>query len=94
MARPGIAAAVLVILLVGLSSSGGAVSHELEPGFFGAVSQLLPPGAALTAIRNVEYFDWTATLVPLLVLGAWGAGGLAVGLVGEGRNAARRRLAG
>jgi hypothetical protein len=79
----GIVAAILTLLLVGLSSSGGAVSYRLEPGFFAAVSQLLPPGAALTAIRNVTYFDWAATLAPLLVLGAWAAGGVAFGLLGE-----------
>jgi hypothetical protein len=53
------------------------------PGFYGSISQLLPPGAALTAVRNVEYFDWAATLAPLLVLGAWAFGGLLVGLLGE-----------
>jgi hypothetical protein len=79
----GIVAAILTLLLLGLSSAGGAVTYQLEPGFFGALSQLLPPGAALTAVRNVEYFHWAATLVPLLVLGAWAAGGLAVGLLGE-----------
>ena len=77
---PGIAAAVLVLLLLGLTSAGGAVTYRFEPSFFGAVSQLLPPGAALTAIRNVEYFDWAVTLGPLLTLAAWAAGGLALGL--------------
>jgi hypothetical protein len=79
----GIVTAILTLLLLGLSSAGGAVTYQLEPGFFGAVSQLLPPGAALTAVRNVEYFHWAATLAPLLVLGAWAAGGLAFGLLGE-----------
>src|SRR4051794_18433961 len=46
----GIAAAVLLLTLLGLSSSGGAVTYQLQPGFYGAVSQLLPPGAALTAV--------------------------------------------
>jgi hypothetical protein len=79
----GIVLAILVVLLVGMSSAGGAVTYQLEPGFYGAVSQLLPPGAALTAVRNVEYFGWAATRVPLLVLGAWAVGGLALGLLGE-----------
>lgn len=79
----GILTAILTLLLLGLSSAGGAVTYQLEPGFFGALSQLLPPGAALTAVRNVEYFDWAATLAPLLVLGAWAAGGVAFGLLGE-----------
>jgi hypothetical protein len=93
---PGIAAAVLTIVLLGLSSSGGAVGYQFEPGFYGAVSQLLPPGAAVTAVRNVRYFDWAATLEPLVVLGAWALGGLLLGLLGErigtvrrGRSAAR-----
>jgi hypothetical protein len=79
----GIVLAILLLMLLGVSSAGGAVTYQLEPGFYGAISQLLPPGAALTAVRNVEYFDWAATLAPLLVLGAWAVGGLAVGLLGE-----------
>ena len=59
----------------------------MQPGFFAALSQLLPPGAALTALRNAEYFDWAATLAPLLVLGGWAAGGVACGLLGEERQA-------
>ena len=67
----------------GREHGGRCGDLEFEPGFYGAVSQFLPPGAALTAVRNVQYFDWAATLAPLLVLGAWAAGGLALGLLGE-----------
>ena len=79
----GIAFAVVMLMLLGVSTAGGAVTYEFEPGSYAAVSQLLPPGAALTAVRNVQYFDWAATLAPLVVLGAWAAGGLALGLLGE-----------
>jgi hypothetical protein len=79
----GIVTAILLLLLLGVSSAGGAVTYQFEPGFFGALSQLLPPGAALTAVRNVQYFDWAATLAPVLALAAWAAGGLAFGLLGE-----------
>ena len=79
----GIVTAILLLLLLGVSSAGGAVTYQFEPGFFGAVSQLLPPGAALTAVRNAQYFDWASTLAPVLVLSAWAAGGLAFGLAGE-----------
>jgi hypothetical protein len=79
----GIVLAILLLMLLGVSSAGGAVTDQLEPGFYGAISQLLPPGAALTAVRNVEYFDWSATLAPLIVLGAWAVGGLTAGLLGE-----------
>ena len=81
----GIAIAAFTLVLVGLSSSGGAVGYQFEPGFYGAVSQLLPPGAAVTAVRNVVYFDWSATLGPFVVLGAWALGGLALGLLAERR---------
>jgi hypothetical protein len=79
----GVVAVVLLLTLFGLSSSGGAVTYEFEPGFYGAFSQLLPPGAALTAVRNVQYFDWNATAWPLLLLAAWAVGGLVLGLLGE-----------
>lgn len=79
----GIVLAILTLMLLGVSSAGGAVTYQFEPGFYGTISQLLPPGAALTAVRNVEYFDWAATLAPLLVLGAWAFGGLLVGLLGS-----------
>jgi uncharacterized phage infection (PIP) family protein YhgE len=42
---PGIAVAIVLMLLLGLSSSGGAMTYGLEPGFYGAISQLLPPSA-------------------------------------------------
>jgi uncharacterized phage infection (PIP) family protein YhgE len=90
---PGIAAAVLTLVLLGLSSSGGAVGYEFEPGFYGAVSQLLPPGAAVTAVRNVHYFDWAATLDSFIVLAAWAIGGLALGLLGERYGPAADALA-
>lgn len=85
----GIGAGVLVLLVLGLSSSGGAVTHRFEPGFYRAISQALPSGAALTALRDVQYFDWAATLVPLLVLGAWAAGAILVGLTGRARAQGR-----
>lgn len=85
----GIAAAGALLLLLGVSSAGGAVTYQLQPGFYGAVSQLLPPGAALTAVRNVQYFDAAATLAPLLTLAAWAAAGLTLGSIGirKGRQA-------
>jgi hypothetical protein len=85
----GILAAVVLLLLLGVSSAGGAVTYEFEPSFFGAVSQLLPPGAALTAVRNVQYFDGAATLAPLLTLASWAAGGLVLGMAGELKRRAR-----
>jgi hypothetical protein len=86
----GILIAVGVMMIVGLPSSGGAVTHELQPGFFAVISQWLPPGAALTAIRNAQYFHWAGTLQPLLTLAGWALLGLALGVVGDRVGAAAR----
>ena len=87
---PGILIALSLMMIVGLPTSGGAVTHELQPGFYGAVSQWLPPGAALTAVRNVQYFHWAGTLQPLLTLAGWALIGLALGLAGDRFGAAAR----
>src|SRR3954447_26528789 len=68
---PGIALAALTFVLIGVSSSGGGVGYQMEPGFYRAVSQLLPSGAALTAVRNEVYFGGAHTLAVLVVLCAW-----------------------
>ena len=82
----GLAVAVGLFLIVGLPSSGGAVTHELQPGFYGAVSQWLPPGAALVALRDVVYFDWSGAAQPLLALGAWIVAGFSLAAVAERRG--------
>jgi uncharacterized phage infection (PIP) family protein YhgE len=79
----GVAGAAVVLILLGQSSSGGALTFELEPGFYGAISQLLPQGAAISAMRNSVYFHGAHTLIPLLVLGAWAAAGVALGFTGD-----------
>lgn len=90
----GVAATALVLMMLGQSSSGGALTFELEPSFYGAVSQLLPNGAAISAMRNSVYFHGAHTLVPLLVLSIWGLVGVALGLTGEAiQTTAQRRQA-
>jgi hypothetical protein len=85
---PGVAAAVLIAVVLGQSSSGGAVTYEFQPGFHHALSQLLPNGAALTALRNTVYFGGGQTTTAILVLAAWAAAGIGLGLVAQ---ATRRR---
>jgi hypothetical protein len=82
----GAALAALVIMLIGMTSSGGAVGYELQPAFFRAVSQLLPPGAALTAVRNAVYLGGAHVAGALLVLGAWAVAGAAALALGHHRG--------
>jgi len=71
----GLAASGALFLLLGTSAAGGGVTYQLQPGFYRAISQALPSGAALTAVRNEVYFDGAHTLGALLVLGAWAFAG-------------------
>ena len=82
----GAALVALVIMLVGMTSSGGAVGSDLQPAFFRAVSQLLPPGAALTALRNAVYLGGAHIAGALVVLGAWAAVGAAALALGHHRG--------
>jgi hypothetical protein len=69
-------------------ASGNGTPPEMLPGFWRWISQLMPPGAGGSALRNVSYFGGNALLRPLLVLGAFvlvGAGLTAVA------DAVRRR---
>lgn len=81
----GIGLAVLVLMLLAQSSSGGPVGPLMLPDFYKAISQLLPTGAAITALRDVVYFDGQQSLAPLIVLACWALGGLAAIAVGRRR---------
>jgi hypothetical protein len=71
----GLGLGALLFLLVGTSSAGGGVTYQLQPGFYRSISQLLPNGAAATAVRNEVYFGGAHTLGALVVLAAWALAG-------------------
>ncbi|MFL5846204.1 MAG: hypothetical protein ACJ762_16070 [Solirubrobacteraceae bacterium] len=63
--------AVLILVILGNSGSGGAVAPDLLPGFFRFTGHWLPPGAAVTALRDTAYFPGHEHVRSFLVLGAW-----------------------
>lgn len=75
LAGLGLGAAIMVLL--GNPLSGLASAPELLPTGWGAVGQLLPPGAMGTALRSVAFFDGAGSGTALLVLASW----LSVGVV-------------
>jgi hypothetical protein len=77
-------------MLIANPASGNASAPELLPSFWRYVSQLMPPGAGGTTLRNTAYFDGNALLSPLLVLGAYAALGFTLVLLGERRHRTRR----
>jgi hypothetical protein len=61
----------LFFVILGNSSSGGAVAPPLLPRPFAFVSQWLPSGATVTALRNSVYFGDYQHARPIAVLAAW-----------------------
>jgi hypothetical protein len=61
----------LFFVILGNSSSGGAVSPPLLPAPFAFVSQWLPSGATVTSLRDAVYFGAHQHVRPLAVLAVW-----------------------
>jgi hypothetical protein len=61
----------LFFVVLGNSASGGAVAPPLLPSAFAFVSQWLPSGATVTALRNAIYFRGYEHARPILVLVGW-----------------------
>ena len=70
----GIAAILLVVL--GNPLSGLSSSPDLLPSPWGAIGQLLPPGATGTLLRNVGFFNGHNIIHPIVVLTVWLVAGL------------------
>jgi hypothetical protein len=61
----------LFFVILGNSSSGGAVAPPLLPAPFAFVSQWLPSGATVTALREAVYFPDYQHAEPITVLATW-----------------------
>ncbi|TQL69043.1 hypothetical protein FB381_2944 [Nocardioides albertanoniae] len=75
----GVGVIALLTLLVGNPLSGITSAPEMVP--FGWLGQLLPPGAAGSALRGFSFFDGAGTAMPLIVLGCWAGAGLLLTLL-------------
>ncbi|MGW1375857.1 DUF3533 domain-containing protein [Streptomyces sp. NPDC002446] len=77
----GIGLAILLIVILGNPSAGGAYPYPLLPPFWRAIGPALPPGAGTWTARSLAYFRGEAVTCPLLVLSAWAVGGAALTLI-------------
>jgi len=75
---PGTGLAALVLVFIGNAVSGGTVPFAFLPDGFRQVAPWLPNGAIVAAARDVAYLPQSDLAHPLLVLGIWLAGSLAV----------------
>jgi hypothetical protein len=83
----GTGLAILLFVILGNPSSGGAAPTELLPGFWRGIGRYLPPGAGNTGVGRAAYFPDASLTRPLIVLLAWSALGTiaALALAGRGR---------
>ncbi|WP_405494537.1 DUF3533 domain-containing protein [Streptomyces sp. NBC_00096] len=76
----GIGLAILLVVVFGNPSAGGAYPYPLLPPFWKAIGPALPPGAGTYAARSIAYFKGNGVTGPLLVLSGWAVLGSAVTL--------------
>jgi hypothetical protein len=68
----------VLFFVIGNPASGGSSAPELLPSFWRALSQALPPGAAVTSLRDVVYFHGHGSLLALIVLALYALVGFGV----------------
>jgi hypothetical protein len=68
----------VLFFVIGNPASGGSSAPELLPGFWRVLSQALPPGAAVTSLRDVVYFHGHGSTHALIVLALYALVGFAV----------------
>jgi hypothetical protein len=76
----GIGLAILLVVIAGNPSAGGAFPLPMLPPFWEAIGPALPPGAGTWVARSIAYFKGNDTTGALLVLSAWAAVGITVTL--------------
>lgn len=80
--RAGLGIGSLIMLLLGNPLSAATSAPELLPQPWGAIGQMLPPGASATLLRSAAFFDGAGGGGALTVLVAWAAAGFALLVVG------------
>ncbi|WP_435242823.1 DUF3533 domain-containing protein [Streptomyces cucumeris] len=77
----GIGVTVLLFVVLGNPSAGGAYGTDLLPPFWRTIGPALPNGAATHAVRHLVYFSGHGITANLAVLTAYALGGVLATLV-------------
>ena len=78
----GIGLTVLLFVVLGNPSAGGAYSPALLPPFWRALSGAIPNGAGTAAVRNIVYFGGQDIAGHVLVIAAYAVAGSVIALAG------------
>ena len=78
----GLGLGAVVTMFIGNPISGASMPSVFLPGAWGAIGQMMVPGASSTLLRSIAYFPEAATSGQWLVLGSWIACGLLAGVIG------------
>lgn len=78
----GLGVGAVITIFIGNPISGASMPSVFLPGAWGAIGQIMVPGASSTLLRSIAYFPEAATSGQWLVLGSWIAFGLLAGVIG------------
>lgn len=78
----GLSVGAVITMFIGNPISGASMPSVFLPGAWGAIGQMMVPGASSTLLRSIAYFPEAATSGQWLVLGSWIAFGLLAGVIG------------
>lgn len=79
----GIGVTILVFVILGNPSGGGAYQPALLPPFWRAISSALPNGAATDTVRRIVYFGAYGISVHLILLAGYAVAGVIIALIGS-----------
>jgi hypothetical protein len=82
----GIGAAILLFVILGNPSAGGAYQSSLLPPFWRAISNAIPTGAGTDTVRRIVYFGSHGIGMHLLVLALYAVVGSVVAVAASARK--------
>jgi hypothetical protein len=87
----GIGVAIVLFVVLGNPSAGGAHQLPLLPGFWRTIGDTLPNGAGVDALRSMVHFDGHGITAHLLTIAASGPGASIVALAATAYRSRRAR---
>jgi energy-converting hydrogenase Eha subunit A len=93
LGRPGMGIAVLALVPLGVATAGAMFDYHFLPDFYRQLSQSMPAGATITALRQVLYFDSAAVMTPVAIISYWALAGLVLVIAGFWLRSKKKRSA-